>query len=639
MAGLRKYKYEIIAELNGKPQIDGIFDQEDDALERAQYLLGLAKYKAIRVVKTSDRGKPETIFEKVYTGGSQATTISFVDESNYCGNVSEIYAYESRRTLVRIARSYCDEQCMIPLEILHNYNLLRSLERERRLIVQIFGRLAALQVRTRTLTAEDRTEQLEHLFQELLENARDRGPMQPAQAVFDRNGLSRLTEHVAVSFTTDEQDRVITFVLAQVLAKHRDWLQKLEALVLLSDESPSPAAIKVLDEAIAETLDGSAPIRALLGAAPDLATALTSLSALACGRLDDTLVGTSTALALNARIKALTLPATRSILLDRIAKSLDGTAKLTRLDRRADADAFLKLFALLREYGGFRGGGTMAAAVTRRAKTVLAEGSEDLPFERAVGTVLTLLPGTADRVGYLLDLLTTDLGRQRATLLAGHLGQLFTSVHSISDFLPAGNTGMTSTTVLSKLKPRLYGGGIPADLADAFMRKLERIAEQESEPLHGRERAPSRRRRHARCSPNSVRLSARSKKREAPLMFVYDGRNFPVDGAQPVFTMGRGPSCNIVVAGDSRIGEIHAVVNRVGDDFLLCDLSETGTYIAFRNQAPLVLKRNSIRLESEGVIVLGGEPGDKRTLAADRLILFRCADADNLSAVAKIAPS
>lgn len=649
MAGLRKYKYEVVVEVGGKPQIDGIFDTEPDALERATYLLGLAKYTATRVLKTSDRGAPQTIFEKSYTGGGQATKIATIEEANYCADLTEVYGYESRRTLVRIARSYCDEQCMIPLEIVHDYNMLRSLERERRLLTQIVRRLAALQVRTRSLTAESRAEQLEAMFEGLVENARERGPLEPALSVFDRFGLSRLTEHVSASFTADEFDRVVTFVLAQFLAKHRDWLQKLDALVRLIERAPAPAAVKVLDEAIAETLDGSAPMRALLGPAPDLASALRALVSLARGQLDDTQVGTPTALQLNARIKAPGLPATQAVLLDRVAKSLDSTAALTRLDRRADAEAFRGLFEALREYGGFQGGATMAAAITRRAKTVLSESSDDLPFERAVGSVLAMLPGTADRVGYLLDLLATDLGRQRATLLTGHLGQLFTGVRSIGDFLPENVAYMGATVALSRLRPRLYGGGIPEDLADAFMRKLERIAERGvSDSVELAQTAARRNSRAAQgaaagrdrslpasppapAAPAESSAPARLSAGRVPLVFVHGGREFPVAGDQPVFTLGKGEGCNVTVRSEERVSDVHAVINRVGDDFLLCDLSETGTYVAFRDQAPFVLKRNSVRLETDGILVLGGDPADRSTVGAERLILFRLVDRARLA--------
>lgn len=606
----RSLKYEVIVESGGRPEIVQIAESEAVALERAQYLLTLAKYSAVRVVRVNHRGNETTVFERSYGGGGKVTTVSPLDESNICASAADAYSYDSRKTLVRLLRKYCDEQGLIPCQMLHRPQLLRQLEREYTLYLQAVNRLATLQAARLRMPADKRAEVLIGFYRTLFENAKDAEALEPYFQLLAGIGVTGLVDQVTLDVAEPDRMRVITYALSRHLDLAPDWPDKLSALCgLLTPDMPA-AAVGLVDEIIAETLDGATPIKAVLGYSPDLATAIEAIAEATMGRLDDRLPGTPSLKALSRIMGRLRLPRTQAVLNERLARTLAGTSALTRLDKPGEAAAFKRLVPHLAEYGGLRGGAMMAEAITRRAKTALAKGQDDLSFEAAIGEVQALLPSIADRVGYLLDLLATSYGQDRATKVVAVLGKLFAAARSIGDFVPADQS---ATYVLDNFRKRLAQSWIPQDLADRFVRRLEMLALAGSNP--GAASAPASPVPTALAvTPADTTIAFAPPKAGKPrpsagpaLTLTYGGREylFPADAAK--FVLGRGSDCDVMVPfeGTSRN---HAVVRREGDGFVLTDQSLNGTYLMIDGQAAEVLHAGSAKLAGSGVIFLGADP-------------------------------
>ncbi len=629
----RSYKYEVIADVSGKPQIDRILDSDEEAVERAQYLLAQAKFTAVRVVRIDRIGTEKVIFEKAYSGGGKQTSISHIDEANYCATAHDVYVYESRRTLVRLMRMFCDEQVKIPTQLLHDALILRHLEKEFLLYNQVIHRVGTLQARKRRTRPEDRYEELEKIYKVLFENAKAAEQLAPYFTHLVDHGPSSLHAHVEATIAAQDRARVLNYAFARYLEPAADWGDKLTSLCELFEHRPDDVGTALLDEVIAEIVDGSAPMKALIGYAPDLATAITALAALAKGELDERFAGTPPLRRLNDVIRLYRLPLTTDVILGRIAKSLAGTGPLTRLDRAADFAAFCQLIQSLREYGGFRGGGAMCSAIVLRAKIAMATGQEDLPFEAAVAKIMGFLSDVADRIGFLLDLLCTDLGKSRASLLTRELSRLFASTQSIRDFLPTDRDMITVQDITESFERRLFGGGIPRDLAEKFMVRLESMAEA-TDALPSRQCHEMRRlmtdrtgdvvdgaTTHPRVADSGM---VRRLERERFVRFVYRGEQFVFRGSAQQFVLGRGPTCDIVVdyEGTSRA---HAVISMAGGRFRLLDQSRNGTYVAIENDAPVVIKNEDIELRGSGSFYLGADPA-KHNCLRDSVIRFECVD-------------
>lgn len=580
-------KYEVVVELKGRPSIDGVFDDETLAMERAKFLLAQARFTAVRVVRTNQAGKEETVFEKAYAGGGKVTTISHIDEAAPCGDVLQVYGFDSRMTLLRLLRSYWDDQQVIPAEQLHRYMQLRYLEREATLFNPALSRLATLQAEALGVKVFDRQDELARWFVRLKELAQE-GAADLAD--FDRALTSGGTAGLlaaAASRPADERDRIVTHAFSTHLEPYREWGPKLRAVLRFHDEDDRES-IRVVDEFLAEIMDGREPVRALLGYCPDLASALLSLIAVVHGDLDDRLPHTDDLLALSRAAAAGGLERLERALLNRVAGALDARHPLAKQGPAAEAKAFHLIADRLATADGFRGGPDMASALTRRAKLAFAINGNDLPFEEAVARLSGRFSTPAARLGYLLDLGASPVGRRRISYVIGLVAGIFESAQTASELAPIG---VEAEEARRRMGERLRKAGVPRALADALVMRMTMMSSHPPPVKHGVLTADT-------MDVDRMKVPAR-------LALSYHGHRcvIPDEGAELV--IGRSHDCHVLLdlASASRH---HAVVRAERDGFVLEDLSRNGTELVVAQQNPRVLnKGDRVLLGRTGEIVIG----------------------------------
>jgi class 3 adenylate cyclase len=93
----------------------------------------------------------------------------------------------------------------------------------------------------------------------------------------------------------------------------------------------------------------------------------------------------------------------------------------------------------------------------------------------------------------------------------------------------------------------------------------------------------------------------------AALQISYQGRQFRLDASKQRLTIGRGRSCDLVVASQYS-SRHHATVEARRDRFVLTDCSANGTFVVHRDNDRLFIKRETVQLLGEGTISLGREP-------------------------------
>ena len=625
---IRASTYEVIIDVGGKSEIEGIYTDEKEALQRAEYLLKLAKYTGVKVNKISSRGDAKAIFDKLCNTTGGGATVSEIDDAFVCTSLGDVYCYESRATLLKLLRSYFDQQLTIPLELLHDYTALRYLERDALLFNQGGHRLAAVQARKLRIRPEDRHDALIKLFRELLAVSKSPEDAKPYIEALSIRGLSALIQEVTAKEPLAEHNRLISYAIAHFLSEFRDWNRKLITACSLFEVEQTQDAENWLDEILAEIIDGNEAVKAAIGYSPDLISALLSLRAVIEGEWDDRLPGTDALQKLSDVMAHRELPRVRAALLNRIATAIDGKAPLTKKDRLATADAFKVLLVKLQEFGGFMGGTQMAAAVTRRAKIVFNRGAEDLPFEETVSILLAQLPAPAARIGYLLDLMTSEIGRKKAATLAGQIAELFSRIRTIHDFAPNVGESVSQDAVRDDFRRRLYGAGIPRRLADGLMRKLEALAGASfapppaAPPLAAAPPRPSAA--PPRPAPASG-LAAASSPKTAPvktaatpvpesigqLTLIHRGTRIIIAPDDTPFVIGRSTTCQLAIEWGTA-SRSHAEIKVVGTEFILIDHSTNGTFLIAADGETTMLTNSSAVLTGGGTITIGrigDEPG------------------------------
>lgn len=564
MSWRREATFEVMVEQDGRSSIDRVFDEERPALERAQYLLRLAKFPVVRVLRITRAGKEETIFEKAVAGGAKPTTISAIDGANLCADVLQVFSFESRMTLLRLLRAYFDEEQVIPSEQLHRYSALRAFEREALLFGPALNRLAALQAPMLGMQPDERHGQLERLFHGLKDLAQHAASLAGCDAALARGGVAGLLAATA-EHPPEERDRIVTHAVAALLEPHRDWRPKVAALLRLREDG-NGESVRLVDEFLAETVDGREPVRALIGYAPDLASALHALVETERGALDDRLPHTAELLALSEAIGAVESGAggfihVREALLRRVRGGLDGLTPLTHEGGPAEAAALQALADRLAVFEGYRGGPAMAAALTRRAKLAFGSGGLDLPFEDAVQRLIGRLRGPAARIGYLIDLASSGLGQGRAAVLRRLLAEEFDHVRSAAELAPPG----VSLPELRKvLGGRLRDAGVPPPLVTRLIARIDAVPEAERARL-------------ARARAETLDL-AKAGPAALGLTLSHAGRRHRLSGEGAELVLGRSPDCDVQldVAAASRR---HATLSVRDGQFVLTDSSRNGTSV------------------------------------------------------------
>lgn len=582
MSERRSMRFEVVVEQGGKPNIDGVFDDEKAATERAVYLLRLAKFPVVRVVKVSGSGKEETIFQKSSSGGGKLTTISTIDDCNLCTDVLQVFSFESRMTLLRLLRGYWDDQGVIPTEQLHRYYPLRYFEREALLFNPSVTRLAALQAPMLGIKPGERYDQIIRMFTALKDLAQNSDVLAPYDQALARGGISGLLA-ASIDRPAEERDRIITHAFGSMLEQHREWGAKVQAVLRLHEEGDAENT-RLVDEFLAEIIDGREPIRALIGYAPDLASALLALQATLRGDLDDRLPNTEALLALSNAVGGGGFKNVQTALLNRLRGGLEGLNPLTRTGSASDTKAFQAIVDGMIVFDGFMGGPAMAEALTKRGKIAWAVGGSDLSFEDTVLRLSSRFGASAGRLGFLLDLATSDFGRRKVSFLIQRVAEEFNQIKSAAELAAPG---VPIQDVREGLGRRLRAAGIPRALADGLIAKIATIPDEQRSLL-----LPSPPRQLETVDIRSLpRVSLK-------ISVTYQGKTviLPDQGTEVV--IGRAAECGIVLDHASA-SRRHVAIRLEASGGVVEDLSRNGTRL-------LVAGGNTRQLTQGEVVSLSG---------------------------------
>ncbi len=94
-----------------------------------------------------------------------------------------------------------------------------------------------------------------------------------------------------------------------------------------------------------------------------------------------------------------------------------------------------------------------------------------------------------------------------------------------------------------------------------------------------------------------------------------------VDHERPILTMGRGVANHLII-NDPLISRMHARIELQRNRFMLIDQSTNGTFLKPHGEDPLLLRRDTIKLEGEGLIGMGQKVTEDDPVAVRYRILL-----------------
>jgi len=488
--------YEVLIGKDNRWMIESIHPAKILAMSHAQALLAANQHEAVRVTRTAGKAPEKVVFEQETAGmAEKPITISPIDEAAFCDTLADLNGFEARKTVGRVLRRYLDEHGITALEILHSYWHLQDVQRTDKLYDQAIHRIASIQARAYDLVASERIDKLYGLSKHLTEELRDIGKTAPYTDQIAKDGLAAALKAIEDAFIAERRPLFTNAVLAEFLSRERDWNRKLVLVFDQIDMGAEGDALAYLDEICAEILDGAEAIKMLLGGQPDMVSALRILARVSGGRQNSALTGAPLLNRLNAIMATNHMPMTRSILLERVTRSLSSAQPLTREDETADGAAFPALVTDLVWYAGLSGGVEISEAVTRRCRTALKTRGEDLTAVEGITRILAMLPNRAVKIGYLLDLSRSPFGERHQAAVLTTLLSVVKSVSSLSNLLPERSTRNQLALAVEDLRNRLGGDALGEEISTLIEKKLAKIlndGSQESRDIPSQKKAPGK---------------------------------------------------------------------------------------------------------------------------------------------------
>ncbi len=459
-----------------------VHESRTPALKQAETLAETGKYKAVQVLADSERTGTEVIFEKIIDRDDiRAIKLVAASEAPICKSILDYYRPRSRKTIARILRNRLDQIGLSALEYLFDPMEMTVLERHEVLFPQFIQLAASAQARTNNTKTSDHVDSLYPAFEQIKKNAMGLVHDDLAIATIKTEGVDALLALAETKDSPEGKYLYACFGFAGYLKEGGGWNGKFSLLIDLLHENISPHGLRFVDEIISELLDGAVAVGELLGGQADAFAANRALIHLSEGRLDPPLNPISCIIEFNAMMASYDMPFTREALLQRVAGYVGGTRNLTREGPKAEREAFVKMLQVLTDFSGLRGGVQMSNAVTQRARIALSD-NEDLSVEEAISRTIGLLRSRAARLGYLLDLCQSKIGRDYQKVVLRILSHSVSQVKSLSSLSPDGSTAADNELALSGLKAKLLSENLPEEWRNSLTKTFDKLLSS-SQPM------------------------------------------------------------------------------------------------------------------------------------------------------------
>ena len=158
---------------------------------------------------------------------------------------------------------------------------------------------------------------------------------------------------------------------------------------------------------------------------------------------------------LNKLIGAGKLPESKTVLVDRVRRQLEGLSPLSKGDREEEREVFHGLLNKLIPDINIIGGADMAEAVTTRQSTIINKGGQK-GMKEAAASVLPTLADPGRKAGYLLSLLESKLGSEvLGAEIDNHLDALLVGSpsvnHLVREKLPPNKKMAKITSIFNRI--------------------------------------------------------------------------------------------------------------------------------------------------------------------------------------------
>ena len=419
-------QFEIQVYQNNHWMIDCVEEKKDTALAYAKSKIGRLKVDGVRVIQVWKRPDGLMGEREIYSyikPISQNISVTTIEASPACKEVSDFYDIDARIVINRILRQYFEELILTPTELMHNYTEMKRLNAHDNLVPTAVAHVARLQA---PLSDGGRRRNeiydvINQMTQRLQVVSRRTFPE------IRKHGFKRLYEECQAA--NDESPEFLARVaLSRDLVGMRSWSLKLVYLMELAraDGYLPDGPMRIIDGIVADVLGSPVVLQEVVGSQTNLAAVLITILDLLEGQFDmSNRRPDDIGPALNLLLADSRMNQSRTVLLDWVRRQLRSNQPLVRQNQEeGEREVYKKtLLPRLINERGVIGGHGMAEAILARRLQFQVEGSAR-GRALAIDGVLSDLPQIQDRIRFLLALTASSLEPEQGQLIRKRLNEL-----------------------------------------------------------------------------------------------------------------------------------------------------------------------------------------------------------------------
>lgn len=337
MAGMgREIHYEVFRRVGARGgwTLHDVVSSREGAIALAQELMASDKATGVKVVKETyndDTGDFLTlkIFEEGHNQLKMAPAQEEAPHALPCFKPDDLYSYHARTTMSRLLADFLARNKITITELIHRADMLEKLEATGTLYQHAIQKIAVAQAANTTTPVQ----QIVKSLNELTTQAFHRVYRDHRKGLFVETATHQFKDLAIKLSAQADAFYVFNGALARYLMDAKGWDDKVLRLVAIMEDAPQEDAARKLvlssiDAILAETLNGSAALHELMGAADNLGQALNNLVTLFLGKTPDGTQAGRGLCALANHFAADNLPEARMAIANRIIAEFKSNKRL-----------------------------------------------------------------------------------------------------------------------------------------------------------------------------------------------------------------------------------------------------------------------------------------------------------------------
>ncbi|MBL8704119.1 MAG: hypothetical protein JNM30_04710 [Rhodospirillales bacterium] len=372
-AKTRKRQYEVLCQRAGRWTVDGIFEDQRQAIARAESLLSGDGVEGVKVNSQRDGMNGGIVEEQILLKERPKVEKPLqVAADNTpvkpCETLADLYALDSRMAIGRLLRPFLEKFQLTPTELLHTYRQIARLDGTNSLTAAAINRVGTIQAQAMKVQARHRIGTLERLATQARELARTFESERAKLPEFAKKDLVQQRKRLRMLLKDDLRgDHALNSMISQYLTAFPSFLEKFDAVLALAGAEDGAEAFELPDGILADILAQPEALRELFGAQPTLAAHIALVAATISGQAPDKpWPGGSPLPRLSAVIAAGLAPQCKQVLTLRIQTTLASNVPLDAAQPNAESQLLADLHHRLNDGDGLIGGDATAKVIAQR---------------------------------------------------------------------------------------------------------------------------------------------------------------------------------------------------------------------------------------------------------------------------------